>query len=249
MHGHQWVPAEGTIIDVESRRHEHIYTIDGLNSRNVNVRGTVKHKSATFYPVGSKVRIEIDEHNQMRFDQNAPGGDPLISTMTMSDQIAEAANAFDRPGSYGPDFGGPAGQPGTVILTGGSTVGLGGGLPEGLAGFVSTFGGASAQVIGPDGSQLPINAQEIAQLTQAVLSGDPAARQAAIQRLHAIRASAMDQFTSNHGSDAMTYGSALPAASGTTAEQRLAALDQLLSKGMLSQAEYETQRQRIIESI
>jgi hypothetical protein len=230
MHGHQWIPAEGTIVDVESRRHEHTYTIDGRNGSNVHVRGTVKHKSPTSYPVGSKVMIEINEHNHMRFDENAPGGDPLIAAMTMSDQIAEASAAFNRPGAQGPNFGSASGQAGTVIFAGGTIMGSGGGMPEGLAGFLSAFGGASAQVIGPDGSPMSIDPQEIAQLRQAVMSGDPDARQAAIQRLHALRAAAAP------GGPA-------------TAEQRLAALDHLLSKGMLSQSEYDSQRQRIIDSI
>ena len=238
MHQHPWVPAEGTIVDFQSKRHEHTYTIDAMNVRGVHVRATVRHKSPTAYPVGSKLRIEIDEHNQMRFDQNAPGGDPLISTMTMSDQIAEAASAFDDPWTRGPEFGRRA----SVQIVGGeTTIRLGdGGLPEGLAAFVGALGVSNARVIGPDGGQIPVDADEIAQLTQAVVSGDATARQAAIQRLHQLRDAANTSSPLANTADV---------SGGATVEQRLASLDHLLSKGMLNQSEYETQRQRIIESI
>jgi hypothetical protein len=232
MRGHQWDSAEGTIVDFDSRRHEHTYTIEAWNIRGVHVRGTVRHKSPTAYPVGSTVRIEIDEHNQMRFDPNAPGGDPLIATMSMTDQIAEAAAAFDQPSaSRGPDFSTLDGGRGTVIVTSGeATLHLGGTAGRNfasLAGLAGALGNTNAQVIGPDGQQVPVDTAEVAQLTHAMLSGDPAAKQAAIERLHQI-------------------GAATPRAS---AEQRLAALEQLLDKGLLSQAEYESQRQRIIKSI
>ncbi len=227
MRGHQWNSAEGTIVDFESRRHEHTYTIDAWNGRGIHVRGTVRHKSPAAYPVGSTVRIEIDEHNQMRFDPSAPGGDPLISTMSMTDQIAEAAAAFDQPSaSRGPDFGtarGGRGGRGSVIMTSGeATIHFDRGA--------SDPGNTNAHVIGPDGQHVPIDPAEVAQLTQAMLSGDVAAKQAAIERLHQIGATSAGQ-------------------PRTSTEQRLAALEHLLNKGLLSQAEYESQRQRIIDSI
>jgi hypothetical protein len=231
MRGH-WEPAEGTIVDVDASRREPTYTIEAWSSRSLHVRATVKHKSPTIYPVGSKVRIELNEHNQMRFDVNAPGGDPLISTMTMSDQIAEAAAAFDRPGAHAPDFGNATGRPGTVIVSSGAaTIRFAGDMPQALAGFVNAIGATNARVIGRDGSEVPVDGDEISQLTQAVLAGDPAARQAAVLRLR--------QISTNPGG----------APDGATAEQRLAALHQLFGKGMLTQSEYESQRQRIIEGI
>jgi hypothetical protein len=267
MRGHQWNSVEGTIVDFESRRHEHTYTIDAWNGRGLHVRGTVRHKSPTAYPVGSKVRIEIDEHNQMRFDPSAPGGDPLIATMSMSDQIAEAAAAFDQPSaSRGPDFGtargGRGGRGGVIMTSGEATIhfdrgagdlsGLAGGL-AGLAGLAGAIGNTNAHVIGPDGQQVPIDPAEIAQLTQAMLSGDLAAKQAAIERLHQIGATSAGQQASNLGSGALGQGRAADAAPGAapgaSAEQRLTALEHLLNRGLLTQAEYESQRQRIIDSI
>lgn len=251
MRGHQWASTEGTIVDVSSRRHEHTYTIEAHNGRGVHIRGMVRHKSPAAYPVGSRVRIEIDEHNQMRFDANSPGGDPLIAVMSMSDQIAEAAAAFDNPwAASGPDFGTPPGLEirtsggATIRIGSGANIRLGGaaggfsGLADGLAGLASASGGTTAHVIGPDGQPVPLDSAEIARLTQAMLSGDPAAKQAAIERLHEIKSAATGQGTATPGPEA-----------GPSAEQRLAALDHLLNKGMVTQSEYETQRQRIIESI
>lgn len=230
MRGHQWEAAEGTIVDVESSRHQHTYIIEALNSRNVHVRGTVKHKGATVYPVGSKVRIELDEHNQMRFDANAPGGDPLISTMTMADQIAEASAAFDRPrAASASGFDDLFESFASIAGTGDNRVKM-----------VSS---TTVHVTGPDGRPIQVDPAQITQLTQGLLSGDPAARQAAIQHLQEIKAVAQSQMGSHHAGMASAGG-----ASGS-AEKRLATLEDLRAKGMLTQSEYEAQRQRIIDTI
>jgi hypothetical protein len=278
VRGHQWQPAEGTIVDVRSRHHEHHYTIDFRTDSGVLHRRTVKHKSPAAYAIGTRVRVEIDQDNEIRFDPNAPGGDPVIATMTMSDQIREASAAFDRPGVSGPSFGefGGAGF-GGAGFGGAGFGGAGfGGAGFGGAGFGGAgFGGAgfAASVIGPDGQQLPFDPAEISQLTQAVMSGAQAARHAAIQRLHQIRAEALGRTSGQQFgpgamdsaggfgsssfdqiSPAMSDGSIADfAAHGTdgraTVEERLAKLQQLLSQGILTESEYETQRQRVIEAI
>jgi hypothetical protein len=287
LRGHQWEPAEGTIVDVQSRHHEHHYTIDVRTDRGVLVRRTVKHRSPAAYAIGTKVRVEIDQDNEIRFDQNSPGGDPVIATMTMSDQIREASAAFDSPGVGGPNFGGfgsPGGAGfggagfGGAGFGGAGFGGVGAGAAGGLAGLIGelaglrgSFGGVSgettASVIGPDGQQLPFDASEMSQLTQALMSGDQAARHAAIQRLHQIRAEALGRMSGQQfGSDAIGTGSfdqiSSPPSDGSasgfdafgtdnrgTVEERLAKLQQLLSQGILTQSEYEAQRQRIIDGI
>jgi hypothetical protein len=287
MRDHQWQPAEGTIVDAQSRHHEHHYTIEVTNSDGLQIQRTIKHRSPSAYPVGARVRVEVSRTNEVRFDPNAPGGDPLIGTMSMSDQIQQASAAFDGPGVGGPDFGpsfGTFGSGGTVFGPGAGASGGIGGIFGDLAGtFGAMSGGMTAQVIGPGGRQLPFDPAEVSQLTQAIMSGDPAARQAAIQRLHEIRAAALGGMTGQRpdpgamGPGAGFGGSSLdqgasgfnqggnfdqgasfnssPASGGSGADdhgtvpERLARLQQLLSQGVLTQSEYDTQRQRIIEGI
>jgi hypothetical protein len=118
---------------------------------------------------------------------------------------------------------------------------------------------------------------ELQQLAQAMMSGDPAARQAAVQRLHEIRAQRLAELTGQQGAPGpggqqhaagpggqyaagpqAGYGAqGAPSWAGGTqaagrpasAEQRLASLEQLRGRGLLTDAEYQAKRQQIINEI
>ncbi len=172
------------------------------------IQHEVKHRSPQPYSVGSTVRIEISAQNEIRFDPNV--ADPLISSMTVADQIAEASAAFDRPGAAsGPSFGrlsGLGAGSGTVSFTtysntSGPAAGLGGmpdgmaGMSQGLAGLAGAIGAmvgsSTTHIIGPDGRELPVDPAEMQRLTQALTSGDTAERMEAMKQLHRIKAAAM----------------------------------------------------------
>jgi hypothetical protein len=177
MHGHQWLATEGTITDVEPAhgRHEHHYTIQVRKPDGVLIRRTIKHKDQVAYQVGTKVRAEISDANEIRFDPNYTGEASIISTMDMTDQIRAASEAFDAPGARGPQFGTE-----TNVVFNTST--------EGAAAFAGIFGSAGATVsaVGPDGQPLPVDATELSQLALAMFSGDPAAKEAAAERLRQL---------------------------------------------------------------
>ena len=262
---HQWSATQGTIVDVRPGRHEHRYLIDARNRSGAMIQHEVKHRSPQPYSVGSTVRIEISAQNEIRFDPNV--ADPLISSMTVADQIAEASAAFDRPGAAsGPSFGQLSGLGNasnvtiTFANTSGAAAGLGGmpdgmaGISQGLAGLAGAIGAmvgsSTTHIIGPDGRELPVDPAEMQRLTQALTSGDTAERMEAMKQLHRIKAAAMThvaQRTADGTLGAGAEGGGL--AAGGSVQDRLAKLEDLLSKGILTQSEYDTQRQRIIEGI
>jgi hypothetical protein len=274
------MPTQGTIVDVRPGRHEHHYLIDARNRNGSMIQREVKHRSPQPYTVGSTVRVEISALNEIRFDPNAPGGDPVISTMTVADQIAEASAAFDRPGAaHGPSFDRLSGlgvRSATFNVSYGSYGSSGaqaklGGLPdqmsglmaggiEGLASAIGAIVGDATHITGADGQQYQVDPAEMQRLTQA-LHGDSAERMAARKQLHRIRAAAMAQVAKRAADGALGQvgGAALAGGGGLAAavarsghvsvEDRLAKLQELLSKGIVTQSEYDTQRQRIIEGI
>ncbi len=265
---HQWHRTQGTIVDVRPGRHEHHYVIDARNRNGSMIQREVKHRSPQPYPVGSTVRVEVSALNEIRFDPNA--GDPLVASMTMADQIAEASAAFDRPGAAGgPGFErlsglGSAGGSTFNVTFGsyGAAAGLGGmpdgmsGLSQGLAGLAGAIGAmvgsSTTHIVGPDGQQLAVDPAEMQRLTQALMSGDQAERMAAMKQLHRIKAAAMTHVANRGTMDTLgqTSGAGgLDGRAGGTVEERLHKLEDLLSKGILTQSEYDTQRQRIIEEI
>ena len=283
---HQWSATQGTIVDVRPGRHEHHYVISARNRNGALIQREVKHRSPQPYSVGSTVRVEVSALNEIRFDPNAPGGDPLMSTMTVADQIAEASAAFDRPGAAsGPSFGrlsglGAGGGSSFNITFGtyGAAAGLGasgsGGARlgagfgetrdamaslsqglEGLAGAIGAIVGDATHITGPDGQQYQVDQTEIQRLTQALTSGDAVEQMAAKKQLHRIRAAAMAQVVKRaaDGTLGQIGGAGVAAAgagpAGGSVEDRLAKLEDLLSKGILTQSEYDTQRQRVIGGI
>jgi hypothetical protein len=133
--------------------------------------------------------------------------------MDMSDQIREASAAFDHAGSAG------QASSGAIDFT------------DVLAAFGRNAGAAATYVMGPDGQMIPAGSDEITQLTQAMLSGDPDTRQAAVDRLHEIRANTQ-----------------IPRAASTVPiEERLTRLQSLRDSGLLTESEYQDRRQKIID--
>lgn len=267
---HQWVATQGTIVDVRAGRHEHHYLIDARNRNGAMIQREVKHRSPQPYSVGSTVRVEISEDNQIRFDPNV--ADPLVSSMTVADQIAEASAAFDRPGAVnGPSFGrlsglgaGTGTGTGTVSFavysnTSGPAAGLGGlpdgmaGMSQGLAGLASAIGAmvgsSTTHIIGPEGRELQVDPAEMQRLTHALTSGDSAERMEAMKQLHRIKAAVMTHVAQRAADGTLSPAGGLAASGGGSVEDRLTKLEDLLSKGILTQSEYDTQRQRIIEGI
>jgi len=287
---HQWSATQGTIVDVRPGRHEHHYVVQARNRNGSLIQREVKHRSPQPYQVGSTVRVEVSALDEIRFDPNAPGGDPLMSSMTVADQIAEASAAFDRPGAAaGPTFGrtsglgagggssfkatfGTYGAAAGLGASGSGAARLGAGFGEtrdamaslsqgleGLASALAAIVGDATHIDGPDGRQYQVDQAEMRRLVQALTSGDAAERMEAKKQLHRIRAAAMAHVAKRaaDGTLGQVGGAGVAAGQGLTgaglgvgsAEDRLAKLEDLLSKGILTQSEYDTQRQRIIEGI
>ncbi len=175
MHGHQWIPVEGTIVDAEPARghHECRYTIQVRKPDGALIARTIKHKDQVPYQVGTKIRAQISDGNEIRFDPNYTAEASILATMDMTDQIRAASEQFNT----GPVFDGGART--NVVLSGNS---------QGAAAFAGLLGAADAniQAFGPDGQPIQADAAELSQLAQTMLSGDPAARQAAADRLRQI---------------------------------------------------------------
>ncbi len=262
----QWVPAEGTIVDVANAlgHHEFKYTIEVRNWNRALIRREVKHKWSPPYTVGSRVKVEVSDDSQIRFDARHPGEAAIISTMNMTDQIQEAAAAFDRPGARNSPFGGPGGL-----------------MPFGAVGTFSGQGthlgasGTTMRAFGPDGEPLEVDPTELKQLIRDIASGDPAAKLAARDRIQQLKAQRSQQAPSSgsgsggsagggSGSGGQVFDQPPPGYSQPAVTDqrpafgdgdaagvalRLATLQNLLNTGILTQAEYETRRQQIISEI
>jgi hypothetical protein len=235
----QWQATEGQIVNVEPAHglHEHHFTIDVRCLDGALIRRTVKHRLAAPYQVGSTVRVEIDQDNEVRFDPRYSGDAAIISTMDMTDQIRAASADFSNVS--GPSFA-------AVDGFSGAAGGFGGG--EAFAAF---FGrpGQTAQVIGPDGQPVAVDISEITRLTLAVHSSDPQARQEAIDRLRQIGYSAQPgaggaaTFISTSSQDSPGGGTGL---AGVSTETKLASLQQLRASGLLTQEQYDAAVEQIM---
>jgi hypothetical protein len=233
----QWMPTEGMIVDVASAHghHESRYTLEARAMDGDLIRHEVKHKQFPPYTVGSRIKLEVSDDRELRFDPNYPGDAAIITTMDMTDQIREASayfgsagarSAFDQPAKL-PPFG---------------AVGTFRDSPAQLG-----ASGTTAHVLRPDGQ--PADRPELRQLIHDATSDDPAVRQAARDRLHEIRAQrpggqVFDQQPAGHD-----QSPAAIASDAAGVAQRLATLQELLNTGSLTQSEYESRRQQIISEI
>lgn len=299
MLGHKWEPAQGTVVEARSGpttghgigatlHPEQHYVVEVRKPTGGLIRGTVTEKSDFMHAVGATIGVEVHSRtNEIRIDPHARAGS-VRAMIDMAQQVR---------GSQG-------------------TAGAGG--MAGLAGALgaAASGGASPHVLGPEGQELPIHTAsgEISSLAQAMRSGDPAARQAAIDRLRELRdhardrasrqqagggpTAARDGFSGSSGPSSFddiaaprhraapgeTFGepagfssfseppaafspASQPAAPSPypptppsftsfdtsggqgTVEDRLARLRQLLDKGILTESEYQSQRQQIISGL
>jgi hypothetical protein len=226
----QWMPAEGMIVDVASTHghHESRYTIEARAWDGDLIRHEVKHKQFPPYTVGSRIKLQVSDDRELRFDPNYPGDAAIITTMDMTDQIREASAYFGSAGAR-PAFDQPAKLPpfGVVGTFRDSPAHLG-------------ASGTTAHVLGADGR--PADHPELRQLIHEATSDDPAVRQAARDRLHEIRA----QRAGDQGHD---QSPAAVTSDAAGVAQRLATLQELLNTGALTQTEYESRRQQIISEI
>jgi Short C-terminal domain len=301
MLGHKWEPAEGTIVEAQTlpgHRHgieaalhaEHRYVIEVRKPTGETIRGTVTEKSMRAHVVGQTVRVEVHgKNNEIRLDPNARTN-AVSDMMNMAEQMRGAAGGMGATGAVG-------------------AAGLAGALGAMLGGT----GAPSVHVIGPGGQELPLGALqgagEVGGLAQAMMSGDPAARQAAIDRLRQIKAQAHGESAGQTGQPApstfddigpantagtfgdpvretfsqppapspysqpaapssfsqsttpSSFGQVTPptsfgspsafdsfgggAAAGSS-QERIAKLQQLLDKGILTESEFQTQRQQVL---
>ena len=304
MLGHKWEPAEGTIVEAQTlsgHRHgieaalhaEHRYVIEVRKPTGETIRGTVTEKSMRAHVVGQTVRVEVHgKNNEIRLDPNARI-DSVREMVNMAEQMRGAAGGMGATGA--------AGAVGAAGLAGALGAVLGG------------TGAPSVHVIGPGGQELPLGAiqgsAEVGGLAQAMMSGDPAARQAAIDLLRQIKAQVHEQSAGQTGqpapstfddigpaSTAGTFGDPVhetfsqppapspynqptapssfsqpsapssfgqvtpPTSFGSpssfdsfgggagagSSQERVAKLQQLLDKGILTESEFQTQRQQVL---
>ncbi len=303
MLGHKWEPAQGTVIEAHAHHHERRYVIEVRTPTGELIRGNVTEKGGFPHPVGAVVAVEMhSKSGEMRIDPNART-DSIRGMMQVAEQMRASAGAA-----------GPAGAVGGAASIAALASALG----------AASQGGAAVHIMGPDGQELPVhvNPGDIANLAEAIRSGDPAARQAAADRLHQLRDQARQRATeaqhqaggspapgpegfssssgpstfdeigtSRHiaargtgafgepvaafgepagsfsfgqpaapspyqqvsppmpGSTPDAFGSFNTGAGQGTPEQRIAKLKQLLDKGILTESEYEAQRQQVISGI
>ena len=277
MLGHKWEPAQGTIVEAHSGtpaghggaalHHERRYVIEVRTPTGELIRGNVTDKGGLPHPVGAVIAVEVhSKSGEIRIDPSA-----RTDSVRGMIQVTEQMRASAAP---------------------------------------------AVHVIGPDGQELPIHANpgEISNLARAVMSGDPAAQQAAADRLHQLRDQARQRAAAHQqqhgagpapvaegfsgspgpstfdeigtrghiqapgtgafGEPASSFSFDLPsaptpypqvsppmptapAAFGSfntgpgegTVEQRIARLQQLLDKGILTESEFEAQRQQVISGI
>jgi hypothetical protein len=236
MVGHKWVKAFGTVVEVRghagplpppgsdpvlSVQAVRDYVVDIRDPKGGTLRTTVSHESRLVHPIGATLPVDV----------NFKSGEASIDQRAMADWSRQRLI----------DMNSAAGG------TGGSWTSRSAAAGTGLgAGGVHIIN-AGGQVIQASQAQ----AGEIHQLAQALQSGDPAAVQAAKDRLLQLK----DQLRQGLGAPggagvaAGGAGGVAGGVAGGTVEQRLAVLQDLVTKGVLTEAEYQAQRQRIIEQI
>jgi hypothetical protein len=237
MIGHRWQAAEGTVV---ATRTEQMQLPDRPGMHWVNV-----HDVDVRTPDGEQGRARVPD----------PDGDTLhagtVVRLEINDKTGEIRLNPHRdkriislghgPGGIaGPDEFNPPGarRMPTVTATG-----------PGAANFAQLFA---------NGPPVMIGGTDASDILRTVMSGDPAERAAAKDRLR--------ELAQSHGGSfgpAVSFGAASgapasspdggPAASFTSGaanpSDRLAALAQMLERGQLSQAEFDAKRQQILDQI
>ncbi len=221
MLGHKWEQAQGTIVEV----------LNGpAGSRGIAAAMQVEHRYVVEVrrPTGEVVRGTVIDRSPGGYGVGTIIGVEVHSKsgemrLDPSQQIVSVSAMMNAAGQM-PGFGGPVGP--------------------------YSHGPANdnvMHVIGPGGNDLSVQFDpgQIAGLAQAIRSGDPVARQAAMDQLRQLRDQARAQAPGQFGG-----GQATPASGGQVgAEQRLAMIKQLLDNGMISDSEYQAKRQQIIDGL
>jgi Short C-terminal domain len=242
MLGHKWEPAQGTVLSVRAhpgsghdgaRHPEQHYQIEAQLSAGGVVRALVIDKNEFAHPVGAKVAVEVNaKTSEIRFDPGSRAADPSPGFVNIAQGIQNLT-----------------GPPAAVNISG----------TAGIAEFFGALaagqpGGASVHVVSSGGQdvQVAMDGGEISNLAQAMISGDPAAKQAAMQRIQQIKAQAQQQVTDQPPAPDLYQPAAPPFGSFDTGQgqgsqqERLARLQQLLDRGILTESEFEAQRQQVL---
>jgi hypothetical protein len=285
MLGHKWESAEATILNLRTHPGsghtgghggaadpEQHYGVEVHLTDGSVIRGLVIDKSQFVHPIGAKVTVEVNtKTHELRLDSRSHA-DASNGVVNMAQQIEDMRSASSGT-STSFTVSGAAGMPRAGGLPG--LAGVAG--AEGIAGLfdaviASQSGGASVHVVGPDGQDIPVAMQdgEVANLAQSILSGDPAAKQAAMERIRQIKDQAQRQAPGGLGQPAgfnqpgafdppggfiqpdfipppapAAFGSFDTGMGQGTKHEQLARLQQLLDKGILTESEYEAQRQQV----
>lgn len=252
MLGHHWESAEGKIVEVTAGpagrygvHSEYHYVVEVRTPAGEVLRGNVSQQSSDSLAVGTLVRVQVNAKTQeIRLDSKAGAG--TVIGVSVADQVRAASADFDSPLSTAGQATAAGTGPTRIIVQSGSGIRIESGSgPVDLSGLLGRLGaaGGSPIVIGPGGQQVNVDGSEMRALTAAVLSGDPVARQSAIDRLHQIRAEMTGQAGAGPADGSPTTAGA------RTAEDRIAVLQHLLDQGLLTESEFQAQRQRIISEI
>jgi hypothetical protein len=291
MLGHKWESAEATILNLRthpgsghSGGHgsaadpEQHYGVEVHLADGSVIRGLVIDKSQFVHPIGAKVTVEVNtKTHELRLDSRSHA-DASNGVVNMAQQIQDIGSAG-------------SGTSASFTVSVAEGMPRAGGLP-GLAGvagaegiahlfdavIASQSGGASVHVVGPDGQDIPVAMRdgEVGDLAQAILSGDPAAKQAAMQRIRQIKDQAQQHAPGGLGQPGgfdqpggftqpeynqpggfiqpdfnpppapAPFGSFDTGAGQGTKHEQLARLQQLLDKGILTESEFEAQRQQLL---
>jgi hypothetical protein len=271
-------PGSGPSMGMQEPRD---YVVEIRKPSGELLRTTVSETGRFMHSLGSPMAIEI----------NFKTGEAKIDPHGMA-KLAQEMLRYQPSAAAGIPDGGAAGLTGAI------------------AGLVNAIGTTSTvtqsvHVIGPNGQEIPAGAlggEDITGLVHAMMSGDPAAKQAAMERIRQLK----EQISQRAGADAGyrapgstfdpigpaetfsgpvtapppgqsfapgsfsqfsspgQYGPANPpasfgapmafdpfgAATGQgSPEQRIATLQQLLDKGILTESEFQAKRQQIINEI
>jgi Short C-terminal domain len=237
MLGNKWEQAQGTIVEAQTAP---------VSGRGVAAAMQVEHRYVVEVrrPTGEVIRGTVIDKSPGGYGVGTVIGVEVHSKsgemrLDPSQQIVSVSAMMNAAGQM-PGFGGPVGP-------------YSHGGPRGNV----------MHVIGPGGMELPIqiDAAEVGRLAQAIRSGDPVARQAAMNQLRELRDQARAQMGGQTG--AQFGGGPVPGAPGGDfggapgfspagqggVEERLAMLKQLHDRGVLTESEYQAKRQQIIDGL
>jgi hypothetical protein len=222
MLGNKWEPAQGTIVDAQT------LPGGGRGGMQLEHRYVVEVRR----PTGEVIRSTVTDRS--------PGGYGVGTVIGVEVHAKSGEMRLD---------------PSQQIFSVGAMMNAAGQMP-GFDGPIGPYshgapGGNVLHVLGPGGQDLAIqfDAGQIAGLAQAIRSGDPAARQAAMDQLRALRDQARGQAAGQPGGWQSPGAPSGPPPPGGGTEQRLAMIKQLLDNGMISESEYQAKRQQIIDGL